>query len=297
MGVDISHIIRHGFRHVEDKKASKAFVFETIDCLKQNLLIHDDQKFFYRYDKESNEFTFKLPIYDVQFILHNGFWQIESYYHYCQIVMHQGDYFWLRLLTYDIARALGQNEAWYATEYYTWDGCGCDTPEVTFEQWMENCLKKYGKPIPEYNRSSIMAQGDVHIPDYEPIYHDSFRECKEEFDFLQSKLCDYKLLGLVRFGNGFLRGANSGGFNLINVKTLKPMFNEPVEGAFEPVGAFEFAIKRNGLSALFDMDGHQLTDFVEGNFDWKWAPHDPLKDQRMLKIIYNEKAGIELPPR
>ena len=29
MGVDISHIIRHGFRKVEDKKAAKAFVVNT----------------------------------------------------------------------------------------------------------------------------------------------------------------------------------------------------------------------------------------------------------------------------
>ena len=41
MGVDISHIIRHGFRKVEDKKAAKAFVVNTIERLKKNLLIHN----------------------------------------------------------------------------------------------------------------------------------------------------------------------------------------------------------------------------------------------------------------
>lgn len=61
--------------------------------------------------------SFKLPIYDVEIELHNGFWNIESYCHYCQIVMHHGDYFWLRRSIYDIVRALGQNEAWHAAEY------------------------------------------------------------------------------------------------------------------------------------------------------------------------------------
>jgi len=49
-----------------------------------------------------------------------------------------GDHFWLRQLTFDIARALGQDEAWYAEEYYTWNGGGCETPEATFEQWLES---------------------------------------------------------------------------------------------------------------------------------------------------------------
>lgn len=134
MGVDISHIIRHGFREVENKETSKKFVERTIATLKKNLLIHNvDDCFGYYYDSESNETTFTLPIYNVEFTLHNGFWQIESYYHYCQIVMHDGDYFWLRRLTFDIARALGQDEAWYAEEFYTWNGDGCEIPETTFE--------------------------------------------------------------------------------------------------------------------------------------------------------------------
>jgi len=35
MGVDISHIIRHDFRQVEDKKTAKAFVVKTIERLKK----------------------------------------------------------------------------------------------------------------------------------------------------------------------------------------------------------------------------------------------------------------------
>ncbi len=110
MGVDISHIIKHDFHEVENEQATEEFVKKTMSQLKKNLLIQaDDDHWEYNYDED--ETTFKLPVYDVEFTLHNVFWQIESYYHYCQIVMHHGDYFWLRRMTFDIARALNQEEA------------------------------------------------------------------------------------------------------------------------------------------------------------------------------------------
>ncbi len=295
MGVDISHIIRHDFRQVEDKEASKAFVFKTMEQLKKNLhILEVDDCFEYRHYDEDNETTFSLPIYDVEFTLHNGFWQIESFCHYCQIVMHHGEHFGLRRLTFDIARALGQDEAWYAEEYYTWNGCGCSTPEITFEQWMERAKESYGKSIPEFDQASIMAQGDVHIPKYEPIYHDSFKECKELFNKLQKKLGEYKLLGLDQTGNGYLRCEKDGMLFLINEESLKPMFEEPIESMLQSLNGPEFIIKKNGLSAVFDMNGKQLTEFVKGNFDWEWDPKD---NNGLKRIIFNREAGIELKPR
>lgn len=302
MGVDISHIIRHDFRNVQDKNESLEFTKKTIEQLKNNLCIHSvDDKFCIYQDEEWGEgqveTKFELPIYDVEFILHNGFWQIESNYHYFQIVMHEGDYFWLRQLTFDIAKALEQNEAWYAEEFYTWNGVGCDKPETTFEQWLEYAVNKYGKSIPEYNQSAIIAQDNLSFPDYEPIYHDSFKECKELFDKLQDRLKEYKLLGLDRTGDGYLRCEKDGDLFLIHANTLKPMFNEPIESMLQSLNGPEFIVRKQGLSAVFDKEGQQLTDFVKGDFDWKWAPFNPLKDKDELRIIFNEEAGIELKPR
>lgn len=298
MGVDISHIVRHNFREVEDKEKSRRFVEKTIAALKKNLLIQKvDDCFEYRYDCEFNETTFTLPIYDVEFTLHNGFWQIESFYHYCRIVMHDSDYFHLRRLTFDIARALGQDEAWYAEEFYTWNGDGCELPETTFEQWMESSRKMYGKPIPEFDQAAIMAQGDVSFPDYEPIYHDRFEECKELYDNIQAKIDGYKLLGLNRIGNDYLRCERDGQLFLINEKTLRPMFDEPIEGMLNSLNGPEFIIKKGGLSAVFDMDGKQLTDFVKGAFECEWAPYNRLESDPYRRIIYNEEAGIRLAPR
>ena len=56
-------------------------------------------------------------------------------------------------------------------------------------------------------------------------------------------------------------------------------------------------MRKQGLSAVYDKNGQQLTDFVKGDFDWEWAPFNPLKDKDELRIIFNEEAGIELKPR
>ncbi len=294
MGVDISHIVRHDFRGVENEEKSKKFVEKTIATLKKNLLIQNvDDCFEYRHDCEFGETTFRLPIYDVEFTLHNGFWLIEPFCHYCQIAMHDNGYFRLRQLIFDIAKALGKDEAWHAEEFYTWNGNACAAPETTFEQWKERVTKMYGKPIPEFDQTEIMA----HFPDYEPIYHDRFKECKELYDNIQSKIDGYRLLGLYDTGNCYLRCEREGQLFLINEKTLRPMFDEPIEAMLQSLNGPEFIIKKNGLSAVFDMDGNQLTDFVEGVFDWEWAPSNLLKPEPTRRIIYNKEAGIKLAPK
>ena len=217
MGIDITHIIKHDFRQTHDIQLSLEFAKETIERLKRGLLIQDsNDNFGLEYDEDLNEIRFELPVYNVEFSLHSGFWQVESCFHYCQLVIHKDDYFLLRWLTYDIARTLGKEEAWYAEEYYTWNGgkcetiestfeewyeqaakdygkSKCETIESTFEEWYEQAAKDYGKSIPEFDQSALMAQGDVYIPDYEPIYHDSFKECKAHFKRLQSQIVGYKL--------------------------------------------------------------------------------------------------------
>lgn len=297
MGVDISHIIRHNFKDVTNHSSAMDYVKETISKLKENLFIYGVDEEFAINEDDCGLITFQLPIYDVEFELHNGFWDIESYYHYCQIVMHNGDYFWLRRKTFDIVRALGQNEAWYAEEYYTWNGGNIEEPETSFEEWLEFVNKKYGA-IPEFDQGEIMKQENVYIPNYEPVYHDTFRECKETFADVQSKLKGYRLLGIEYVGNGYYRCEREGGLYLINSGTLMPMFREPIEAMLNTLNGPEFVIKKDGLSAVFDMDGKQLTDYVQGVFDWKWSEVDlNCISPCQKRIIYNEEAGIELPPR
>lgn len=222
MGVDITHIVKHNFRYVEDREASIAFTRATIEKLRNRLcFVETEDDFELTYDEETNETQFRLPICEIEFTLHNGFWQIESFNHYCQLVMHQGNYFWLRREIFDIVKALDQDEAWHAEEFYTWNGGGFEKAETTFEEWMNFSVRKYGKELPEFKESEIIAQGDVHIPNYEPIYHDSFQEYNALFDKLQSQLGEYKLLGLERTATGYLRCEKDGIIHLIDENTLK----------------------------------------------------------------------------
>ena len=105
--------------------------------------------------EDGEEISFYLPVYDVEMSLHNGFWQIESFFHYCQIVMHQGDNFWLRRSLFDIARALGQKEAWHAEEYYTWNGGNIEDFEVPFEDWLAFAEKNTGNRYPSLTKMQI----------------------------------------------------------------------------------------------------------------------------------------------
>lgn len=176
MGVDVSHIIKHDFRKVYDPISSMEFVKNTIQRLKKNLLLDNpEEDFEVCYDEDRNETTFQIPVDDIEFTLHNGFWQIESYYHYYQFVMPYNGEFLIRRKIYDIAKALGQDEAWHAQEYYTWNGHGCEEPETTFEEWYERAIIQYGGELPDFNPVVLSIQGD-YPTEYEPIYHDTFQE-------------------------------------------------------------------------------------------------------------------------
>lgn len=300
MGVDISHIIKHNFRQVSDRKAARRFVDQTKRLLRDKLLMQSvGWPYETFYDKSSNEKFFRLPVYNVEFYLHNGFWQIESYHHYCQIMYQAYHDFYLRRLCFDLANVLGQDEAWYAEEYYTWNGYGCEEPETTFEEWHERAVTQYGHDIPEFDQSAFLSQRDAPEIDYEPIYHDSFAECKLLFQELQErlKLKDYRLLGLSRIGNDFLRCDKDGKLSLVREFTLKPLSIGTIDGLEDNLNGPEFVVVQNGLSAVFDGEGKQLTDFVKGKFEWERIP-DTIHSKEAQKsnhtrYIINEKAHIK----
>lgn len=296
MGVDISHLIKNDFYEVENHEKALQYVKDTIALLIKKLHLPTEEEISWEIqdnyiDPDSTwqmqEITFRVPVYDVEFSLHNGFWVIESYHHYCQIVMHHGEYFWLRELTFDLARALNQSEAWYAEEFYTWNGGPLEEAGPSFEEWVKWSENKYGNKIPEFDQEAIMAQGDVHIPNYEPIYHDVFKECIAKYTELQNKLSDkVKLLGLHRTGK-FLRCEVDGNLNLYNEDANSFVFTEPIEGLIQSLNGPEFLVLKNGKTALFDGDGNALSDFVEGEWQWEWAagnyPH---------RRLFNNKANL-----
>ena len=289
MGVDITHLIRHDFHDVKNKEASVEYVDKTVARLRKELHLESEPINIEIEDFDNNCFcvSFDIPDYDVEVTLRNGFWQIESFFHYCQVVMHQDDYFWLRSITFDIARALGQNEAWYAEEYYTWNCEDFDIEKDDLDQWLSFVNKKYNGRIPEFDVKNIMDQGDVYIPEYESIYHDSFIECRDQFENIQRKLGNIRLLGLHRTGHSY-RCERNGRLMIIDVDSLKPVISFSFDGVLQGLNGGEFVIVKDGLSAVFNPEGKQLTPFAQGTFKWRWAQDYPKRE------IFNEEAGITI---
>ncbi|MBQ9440321.1 MAG: hypothetical protein IJU35_07020 [Paludibacteraceae bacterium] len=58
-----------------------------------------------------------------------------------------------------------------------------------------------------------------------------------------------------------------------------------------PFNGDEFLVTVNGCSAVFDGDGHRLTDYVSGAWKWKWN-EDDIRHFRFRRVIFNETAGI-----
>lgn len=295
MGVDISHIIRNDFHEIDNHEKALQFVNHTISVLIDKLHLPSEKETSWvicdnYIDPDPawrmKEITFRVPVYDVEFSLHNGFWVIESFFHYCQIVMHHGDYFWLREMTFDLAQALNQSEAWYAQEYYTWNG-PLEEAGPTFEEWINMAENKYGKKIPQFDQKAILDQGNVHIPDYEPLYHDAFKECIAKYDKIQSNMPhNVKLLGLDRTGK-FLRCVKDGGLNLYDDDRNCFVFAEPVGGILKSLNGPEFLVIKGDKKAIYDRAGNPLSDFVEGEWSWEWA-----KGNYPQRRLYNDMAGL-----
>lgn len=231
MGIDVSHIIRHNFRNIKDRTATNEFVLHTIEQLKEKLcLCEADDDFEYYNSEEYNEYGFKVPYYDVDFCLHVGCWRVESYHDYYQLFMHKDDIFPIRRTIYDLARALGQSEAWHASEQYTWNGNGLEETEHSFERWLciakqrliEKEKSRYGiREIPEFPTEEILSiAGNGMNYDYVNVYHDKFKDCDDLFKIYQAQLTDMRLLGLTTDAKGNLRCEKGGVILLVNERDL-----------------------------------------------------------------------------
>lgn len=293
MGVDITHIVRHDFYNLEDRDLAIKYVMDTIHLLKSKLALDEDiESFEFNVDDDYNEITFRPPLYDVEFTLHKGFWQIESYVHYCQIVMHTGDKFWLREMISDVARVLGQKEVWHAQEFYTWNGGTMEDTSSTFDEWISFVKGKFGGEIPEYDYNAIMAQGDVLVPNYEPVYHDSLKECDNKLRILTDRLdkAGYEPIGLLDMG-GYkrCRRKSDGSIHLVNMDTLEPMIEGTPEAYYFDFKSAFFVVKQYGKYALFDIrEGRQITPYVSEHFRQEWS-----KEYNANRII-NDEAGVNL---
>ena len=67
------------------------------------------------------------------------------------------------------------------------------------------------------------------------------------------------------------------------------MFNEPIDGMSATLNGPELIVKKEGLSAVVDGNGNYLTDYVEGEFKWRWTNQG---NNPFRRFIYNDTAKI-----
>ena len=171
MGIDVSHIIKTDFQYTGHDDAW-LFVLQTIEMFKKVYDLQDTTEEDWELDKE--ELKFRLPCDDYDFYLRNGFWVIESYDHYLQIAMHKGRYFRLRENIYGLAKVLGQDEVWYAQEFYTWNGGPFYDYVCSLDEWLDFVKRETKREIPEFDAEWVIFAGDEF--QYEPVYHDTFKD-------------------------------------------------------------------------------------------------------------------------
>lgn len=295
MSISAMHVIQHDFNNIKEQKAALAFVFNTIEQLKKRLFIKGVDNLFdlevEPFENEMISYSFYLPYYNLWFYLYNGYWDVYSMFEYNRLISHKGIYFPLRCQAFDIARALGQSEAWHASEDYE-----SDAISENLASWLNYANEKIKREefddrhiteVPEFCCEDILASGEDDTYEYVNAYHDDFKECFEYFQYLQKRLKDMELLGLYRIGNNFLRCKKDNGLFLVNEDTLQPLFDEPVDcvlNSFHYYYSGKFVVIKDGYSAVFDENGKPLTDFVNGTFRWVWGSQG--------QIVYNDEAQI-----
>lgn len=215
----MGHIVRHDFKKNDDLNACRKFVVDTAYKLKSQL--HDDVC-VYREDlffEDSIEkygwydslllppdefypatFVIRLNRYDVTIFLRHGFWEVESYYKFFQIISQADGTIWLREYIYDIVKALGANEVWHADEYhidnvtFNVSGSNKDIDEVTFEEWLAYAQKS---GIKEFDESYWVAN-QYNFDALPRVFHDDLSGLDERLSDLQAKWSNYKVFGLFR---------------------------------------------------------------------------------------------------
>ncbi len=180
MGVDVTHIIRNNFVDDGLRKTRVSYCRETIERLRERLGIKRRIGVHYYKYSDNNmdvECRFELPKpWDVEFFLHEGYWHIESYWHYCQIVIAWDGRLYVRDLIKEIAKALDATEVWHAEEYLTWNG-GVGMDDISGENWFDFIKKKFPEGIPEYRADDWKdKKWGKDEYDYKPIYHDDLHD-------------------------------------------------------------------------------------------------------------------------
>lgn len=201
MGSDIGIIIPCEFHEVRNKRKAEAYLRRVANSLQDTLkikgvvtLMNDDYCDGTPLKEAWPDYLPEIwvPTYDATIYLADGFWYMFNGFRYHQLVYPPGTQ-WLRYDIFDIVRALGQNEAWYCSEYDIDDSVGIEN--YTLESWLAKA-KNSDDGITEYDVTALIREGESLWDNQRRYYHDSFTDVFSLFEEMKERYAPYRLLGL-----------------------------------------------------------------------------------------------------
>ena len=289
MSTCVDHILRHDFYDLDDKTAATAFLENAIQQVRERLRIKDDIKteiIEYAGDEECPgyiDYSFRIPNFDADVQLGRGFWKVSQALNLSHLYHRFNGVYSLRYEIFDIARALGGDEAWHCSEY--------DSPyaeEDRFDEWLESVHKRLGD-ICEFNEEQIdrFRENNKHGI-YAEIVHDSFADCRTRLEELKIRFPEYTVLNLGRIAGKYIKLHKNDGCYLADAESGSILLDYPVDDILENICGAGMIVQKDGRSAFFDVEGKRMSDFVEGIWKWKWAEggsHDV--------IVYNDSENLK----
>lgn len=172
MSVCVEGLIRNNFYDMDNIKTIEAELNRVSQCLNEYFHL-EGEDIYYPYGLDCEDYRVYSDNHHMSCLyLRKGYWHISPAYRYHQLFTPP---LFVRKGFYDIAKALGKDEAWYCDEFHL-DNCGderWDYDTQSFDEWLTFISAKYGA-IKEYPIEEIQSFKGMWFP-AKPVYHDSFR--------------------------------------------------------------------------------------------------------------------------
>jgi len=297
MGVDCSMILRDDrLRNLHNPEERMAIVRAIQDLLvkKYGIANRDEEVIDFDSDgdddKEYEEDfpSFSFEPYGVAGInMYDGFWEIESTYHYAQYFDSEGGPSDLQEDFFDIAQDFGCDEAHICDEFCTWNGGELET--LNFDEWLDEMRSRFG----EIKEIKADTKFDIDYKKCPGVFHESFSSCKEKMERLAERVAakGYSHKGIHKIGWNHITVMKDDKLYVMNKHTLELQMPNPVESWCD-LNTFAFEVVSNGKVQLFSCNGERIFETKKGHFLWEranqdgWGPH--------AIRIFNRDSGQEV---
>lgn len=271
MSTCAEHILRHDFYDLDDKAAATAFLEDAIRKVRERLRIKDEIKAeIIEYGGDDDlpgeiAYSFQIANFDADVQLGRGFWRISQALSFSHLYYRFNGEYAMRLDIFDIASALGADEAWHCSEYVA--PCA---EEDRFDEWFRSMSHRSGG-IREFDEEDIdRFREEDNKGYYADIVHDSFDDCRNRLPRMQQRFPDYTVLNVCRIAGKYIKLHKDEGCYLADAESGSLLLDYPVDDVLENICGAGMIVQKDGKSAFFDVEGKQMCDYVTGKWQWKW---------------------------